>query len=209
VTVATLPVYTAAGEKAGDRDVPDALFGDSPRPELLHQVVVAELAAQRQGTAHTKTRGEVAGSGRKLWRQKGTGRARVGDRRPPNRVGGGRAMGPRARSYRQRTTPRVKRQALRAALAARATSGDLVLLEAFELTEAKTRALNAVLESVVGVKGVLLLLGEPSEIIARCGRNIPDLRVTDASNVSAYDVLAARKVIVTTDALPRLEARLS
>lgn len=206
--MATLPVYNTAGEKAGDRDVPDALFGDSPRPGLLHQVVVAELAAKRQGTAHTKTRGEVAGSGRKLWRQKGTGRARVGDRRPPNRVGGGRAMGPRARSYRQRTTPRVKRQALRAALAARAAAGDVVLLEAFELTEAKTRALNDVLESVSDVKPLLLLLGEPSDTIVRCGRNIPDLRVTEAGSVTAYDVLAARKVIITTDALPRLEARL-
>jgi len=94
----TFPVYNLEGTQTSEVELPEAVFGVRPSEALLHQTTVAALAARRQGHAHTKTRGEVAGSTRKLWRQKGTGRARVGDRRPPNRIGGGVAMGPRARS---------------------------------------------------------------------------------------------------------------
>ena len=203
-----LPVYDITGAQQEEREVSEALFGASVNEAVLHQVVVAELAAEHQGTASTKSRGEVAGSRRKLWRQKGTGRARVGDRRPPNRVGGGIAMGPRPRSYRQRVSRRLKADALRAALTARSGAGDLVLVEPFELTEAKTKALYEVLRALDAIGGALLVLAEQSEVIWRCGRNIPGLSIVDARQVNAHDVLVARKVIITTDALPGLENRL-
>ena len=205
----TLPIYDLAGTQVGESEVPDTVFGVAPAEGLLHQAVLGGLAAQRQGTAHTKTRAEVSGSGRKLWKQKGTGRARVGDSRPPNRVGGGAAMAPRMRSHRQRLSVRFKRAALRSALSARAGAGDIMLIEPFELVEQKTKAVNDILVAL-GAKGrVLLMMGEPSEIILRCGRNISGLQISDASCVNAYDVLAARTVIITSDASPRLEERLS
>lgn len=209
MSVATLPVYNIAGDQVGEQELPGVFLGESPNLGVLHQVVVAELAARRQGTAHTKKRSEVSGSGRKLWRQKGTGRARVGDRRPPHRIGGGRATGPRMRSYRQRVSAGLKEEALRSALGARAAAGEILLLEPFELTEAKTQALAEVLEAVGGRGSALLVLGQADERIARCGRNLPGLRVAEAAGVSAAQVMAARKVILTTDALPRLEARVA
>jgi large subunit ribosomal protein L4 len=207
--MATLPVHDVNGAQTGEMELPASIIGQGPNPVALHQVVTAELAAQRQGTASTKTRSEVAGSGRKLWRQKGTGRARVGDRRPPGRVGGGRVTGPRPRDYRQRIARSLKEEGLRLALEARVAAAGIMLVEPFELTVAKTRALAAVMAALGGSRGTLLVLGQPSEIIARCSRNIPEFRVTDASKLSAYDVMAARRIVITTDALAQLEARVS
>jgi len=207
--MATLPVHDVSGAQTREMDLPDSLFGAESHPVVLHQVVVAELAAKRQGTASTKTRAEVAGSNRKLWRQKGTGRARVGDRRPPSRVGGGRVTGPRPRSYRQRTPKALKKAALRSALEAQAAAGAIMLVEPFELTEAKTKALAGVLSALGGWRGALLLLGRHDAVIARCGRNIPEFSVMEAANVSAYDLMSARRVMIVTDALAQLEARVS
>jgi large subunit ribosomal protein L4 len=204
----TLPVFDSTGTQTRELEVAERLFGEAPKVAVLHQAILAELAARRQGNAHTKTRGEVAGSGHKLWRQKGTGRARVGDRRPPHRVGGGRATGPRSRSYRQRTAKGLKDAALRSALSARAAAGDVILMEPFELAEAKTRALAEVLASVGGGSGALLVLAQANEVIFRCGRNLPGLRIAEAGGVTAYEVMSARKVIIIADGLPRLEARL-
>jgi large subunit ribosomal protein L4 len=205
----TTPVFDVTGAQTREMELPELLFGAGPHAVVLHQVVLAELAAKRQGTASTKTRSEVAGSNRKLWRQKGTGRARVGDRRPPSRVGGGRVTGPRPRDYRQRTAKALKDVALRSALEARAAAGVMMFVEPFELTEAKTKALVGVVDALGGTRGTLLLLGKPDKIIVRCGRNIPDFAVSYAARVSAYDLMSARKIIITTDALAQLEARVS
>jgi large subunit ribosomal protein L4 len=207
--MATLPVHDLTGTQTGEREIPPALWGDEVNARLLHQVVTAGLAARRQGNANTKRRSEVAGSGRKLRRQKGTGRARVGDARPPHFVGGGSATGPRTRSYRQRAAKGLKEEGLRSALGVKAAAGEIMLVEPFELTEAKTRALEGVLAALGGARGALLLLAQPNEVIVRCGRNLPGLRVTDAGQVSAHDLMAARRVIIITDALALLEARVS
>ena len=205
----TVPVYNPDGSQTGELSLADGIFGVQPNRALLHQVMVAGLAAQRQGTHDTKTRGEVAGSTRKLWRQKGTGRARVGDRRPPNRTGGGVAMGPHPRSYRQRLPRASKLEGLRCALSVQVQSGGLLVLESLEMPEAKTRALKAVLDAV-GVSGrLLLVLAQPDELIWRSGRNIPGLAIRPASDVNVLDVLTARKLVVMRDAIPALEARLS
>jgi len=209
VTVPTLPVYHTDGTQAGELEVSARVFDADPKEALLHQVVVAELADARQGTAHTKTRGEVSGSGRKLWRQKGTGRARVGDRRPPHRVGGGVAAGPRMRSYRQRLSRRARAEALCSALSARARAGELTIVDALHLPEPKTRALEKILATLGAQGRALLVLAEPSDVIWRSGRNLPGLLIRPAAQLNAYDVLVARRVIIAKDAMPRLEARLS
>jgi large subunit ribosomal protein L4 len=205
----TLPVYDTTGSQTGELEVSGDVFDATPNEQLLHQVVVAGLAAARQGTAHTKTRSEVAGSGRKLWRQKGTGRARVGDRRPPHREGGGIVGGPRMRSYRQRLSRRVKAEALRSALSTRVRAGELTVIEPFELPEPKTRAVAGML-AALGVEGpALLVLAERNEIIWRCARNIPGLSIRPAAEVNARDVMAPRRVVIVKDAIARLEARVS
>jgi len=206
--MAALPRYDKTGAHAGELELP-AAFAAAPHATALHQAVRAELAGRRQGTASTKTRGEVAGSGRKLWRQKGTGRARVGDRRPPNRVGGGSVTGPRPRAYDHRTAARTKQEALRSALSARAEAGDLIILEAVELAEAKSKALRGLLDAI-GVSGdLLLVLPEHDATVWRCGRNLPGLSIAVAADVTAYDLMAARQVILTQEAVSRLEARLA
>lgn len=206
--MAALPVYDKTGAQVGELELPSA-FATTPHAVMLRQAIVAELAGRRQGTAGTKTRAEVAGSGRKLWRQKGTGRARVGDRRPPNRVGGGVAAGPRPRSYAQRLAVRHRREALRAALSARADAGDLIILESVELAQAKTKALRGLLDAIGLFEELLLVLPEHSETVWRCGRNLEGLCMTTAAMVSALDLMTARKVILTKDAISRLEARLT
>jgi large subunit ribosomal protein L4 len=205
----TLPLYNIEGTQTGEVDVPAELFDLEPNEAVLHQVVVAELAARRQGTAHTKTRAAVAGSTRKLWRQKGIGRARVGDRRPPHWTGGGVALGPQARSHRTRLPRRVKTRALCFALSAHARAGAISLLEPFELPEPKTRALQEVLDAVGLVGRGLLVIPKPDQIIWRCGRNIPGLAIRPATELTAYDVLSARSIVITRDAVAALEARLS
>ena len=206
----TVPLHDITGSQTGQVELSGQVFGAAPNRKVLHQVLVAQLAAARQGTAHTKTRAEVSGSGRKLWRQKGTGRARVGDRRPPHWEGGGVAAGPRPRSYRQRLPRRVKTEALRSALSVRAKAGQLTVVEPFELPEPKTRALQQILGSLgAQARRVLLILGQHDDIIWRCGRNIPGLIIRPAADVNGYDVLAARHVILVQDAIAPLEARLS
>ena len=205
----TVPVYDRQGSQTGELALADEVFGVRPKEGLLHQVVVAGLSAQRQGTHDTKTRGEVAGSTRKLWKQKGTGRARVGDRRSPIRSGGGVAMGPHPRSYRQRIPRGAKLEGLRSALSAQVQAGSLLVLDSIELSEAKTRVLKGILDAVGATGRALLVLAQPDEIVWRCGRNIPGLSIIPASDVNVLDVLAARKIVVTREAIPALEARFS
>ena len=205
----TLPLYDTNGSRIGELQVSASIFDAAPREALLHQVIVAELAAARQGTAQAKTRGEVSGSGRKLWRQKGTGRARVGDRRPPHRTGGGVAAGPRMRSYSQRLSRRAKAEALRSALSARARAGELTIVDALHLPEPKTKALQQILLALGAEGRALLVLAESGEVIRRCGRNIPGLTMRPAADLTAYDVLAARALIIAKEAILLLEARLS
>ena len=205
----TLPVYDTTGSQTGTLEVSPQVFAADPHEHLLHQFLVADRAAARQGTAQAKTRSEVSGSNRKLWRQKGTGRARVGDRRPPHWRGGGAAMGPRMRSHRQRLPRRMKSEALRSALSVRARAGELTVVDSFALPEPKTKALQGILLALGAQGRVLLVLAEPDQVIWRCGRNIAALQIRPAVDVNAHDVLLAHRVIIAKDAIPRLEARLS
>ena len=186
--------------------LPESIFGIRPAEHAIYQTVKAYLANQRQGTASTKTRGEVQGSGRKIWRQKGTGRARHGSITAPIFVGGGVVFGPKPRSYKEKVPKKVRRLALKSALSAKAREGAVVVVEDPALEEPKTKRMVALLRAC-GLEGskVLFATGEHSEILYKSCRNIPDLRFRYAENLCAYDVVWADVVVFTQSGLAKVE----
>ncbi len=192
-------LYANDGTPKGDLALDPAVFGIEPNLAVLHQVITAQQAAARSGTASTKTRSDVAGGGRKPWRQKGLGRARQGSIRSPQFVGGGVVFGPHPRDYSQRTPKKMKRLALRSALSARAAEGDVKVVETFDWSIPKTKQALALL-SAMGVTGkALVVLSESEAVAERSFRNLPRVLVTRPGQLAAYDVLWADAVIFTTD----------
>ena len=205
--MATLDVRSAAGKKVGSRDLPAEIFEASVNVPLMHQVVVAGLAAARAGTHSTKTRGEVTGGGRKPWRQKGTGRSRQGSIRSPQWVGGGVAHGPKPRSHEMRVNKKMKRGALRSALSDALASGKIAAVDGFGFDGPKTKdALKTM--SALGLEGrVLVVLPQPDRDIELSFRNLGSVKVTYVGSLSVYDVLYADRIVFTGDALDALEGR--
>lgn len=192
------PLYTADGAAKGEVALDAAIFGIEPNMAVMHQVVNAQLAGARRGTASTKTRGEVRGGGRKPWRQKGLGRARQGSIRAPHWVGGGVAHGPKPRDYSQRTPKKMKRLALRSALSARASEQAIKVVEPIEWAPAKTKQAAALL-SAVGAEGkTLLVLNRTDEAAYRAFRNLPNVVIVEPGHVTTYDVLWSDDVVFTT-----------
>jgi large subunit ribosomal protein L4 len=198
-------VVDQAGAVTGHVDLPEAVFGIEPNEPVMHQALLRQLANGRQGTAATKTRSEVRGGGRKPYRQKGTGRARQGSIRSPQWAGGGVVFGPHPRSYRMDMPRKQRRLALRSALSAKAQDGGLVVLEAFALEEPRTRAMTDLLRSVEAGRRVLIVLGSHNEMLEKSARNIAEVQVTLAGNLSVRDLLIAETVIVTRDAIEHIE----
>ncbi len=177
-------------------------FGIEPNVAVLHQVVVAQRAAGRAGTQSTKTRAEVSGGGRKPFKQKGTGRARQGSERAPQFTGGGIALGPKPRSYRQRTPRKMINLALRSALSDRASEGRVAVVEAWPWTEPSTKGAKAAL-AALGVEGrVLVVLGRDDEGAYKSFRNLPEVQVILAGELNAYDILCNDWVLFTAATLP-------
>ena len=195
-------LYTAAGERAGDVELNPDIFGIEPNMDVMHQVVTAQLAAARAGTHSTKTRAEVRGGGRKPWRQKGLGRARHGSIRSPQWTGGGVAHGPKPRDYSQRTPRKMKRLALRSALSARASDGQIKVVETFDVWDTpRTKNAVALLEAM-GVSGKVLLLAEDHERVAiKSFRNIDGVIASNLGQANTYDVLWAETVIMSKGTL--------
>lgn len=204
------PVITAEGEKTGDRDLPEVLFDGAVHEAAMWQVVKAYLANQRQGTASTKSRADVAGGARKPWRQKGTGRARQGSIRSPQWRGGGSVFGPRPnRNFRQDVPKQVKWLARRSAYNVRAQDGGIYLIDAIQLEAPKTKAIAALL-AAAGVPqnaelNVLVLTDGHKPIVHRSARNIPGVLVRSFGQESAYDLLWADTLIIETPALERAQ----
>jgi large subunit ribosomal protein L4 len=198
-------VVDQAGAVTGHLDLPESVFGIEPNEPVMHQALLRQLANGRQGTASTKTRSDVRGGGRKPYRQKGTGRARQGSTRSPQWAGGGIVFGPHPRSYRMDMPRKQRRLALRSALSAKAQDGGLVVLEAFELEEPRTRAITDLLRSVEAGRRVLVVLGSHNEMLEKSARNIAEVQVTLAGNLSVRDLLVAETVIVTRDAIEHIE----
>lgn len=192
------PLYAADGESKGTVNLDPGIFGIEPNLAVLHQVVTAQLAAKRAGTASTKTRAEVRGGGAKPWRQKGLGRARHGSIRSPIWVGGGVAHGPKPRDYAQRTPKKMKKLALRSALSARASEEAVVVIDSIEWTEPKTRRAKELLAAVGADAKTLIVLNRTDTIAAKSFRNLPQVSVVEPGHVTAYDVLAADRVMFTS-----------
>ncbi|HVC05599.1 MAG TPA: 50S ribosomal protein L4 [Candidatus Acidoferrales bacterium] len=203
--MSTARVVDQAGAVTGSVDLPEAVFGIEPNEPVMHQALLRQLANSRQGTSSTKTRSEVRGGGRKPWRQKGTGRARQGSTRSPQWEGGGVVFGPHPRSYRMDMPRKQRRLALRSALSAKAQDGGVVVLEAFTLDVPQTSAVTAMLRTVDAGKRVLVVLGSHNEMLEKSARNITEVQVTLAGNLSVRDLLIAETVIVTRDAIEHIE----
>ena len=197
-------VYNQQGEAVGELELSERVFGAPVNQGLLHQAVVAHLANRRQGTSETKTRAQVAGGGRKPWRQKGTGRARQGSIRSPLWRKGGVVFGPHQRSYRQALPRKMRRAALRAALSARALSGDLVVLDRIDLPEVKTKAFAAVL-TALGAQKALFVSEAMRPELNLSARNLVTAEAAVAQDLSVYQVLRHPKLVCTRDAISRLE----
>jgi large subunit ribosomal protein L4 len=200
--VSSVDVINAEGSTTGSVDLPDAIFDVQANIPLMHQVVVAQLAAARQGTHKVKTRGEVAGGGKKPYKQKGTGRARQGSIRAPQFAGGGVVHGPVPRDYSQRTPKKMKAAALRGALSDRARDGRVHVVEAFVTGETpSTKAAVATLRKATESRKVLVVLGSLDELNWVSLRNEPTVHLIEAGQLNTYDVLVADEVVFTSDAL--------
>src|SRR6266487_2203116 len=202
--MATAPLLDRSGKKVSDRELPAELFEAPVNVPLMHQVVVAGAAAQRAGTHSTKTRGEVSGGGVKPWRQKGTGRARQGSIRSPHWAGGGVAHGPKPRDYAMRVNKKMKRAALRSALADAAASGKLAVVEGLTFDGPRTRDAVGVLRALDLRGRVLVVLSEPDEAVEKSFRNLPEVKIVYPGNLSTYDLLAADRVLFTSASLDLL-----
>src|SRR6201991_5179549 len=200
--MASVDVITVAGEKSGSVELPADIFDAQSNIPLMHQVVVAQLAAARRGTHKAKTRGEVRGGGKKPYKQKGTGRARQGSLRAPQFTGGGVVHGPVPRDYRQRTPKKMKAAALRGALSDRARGGHVHVVEAFVSGETpSTKAAIATLRKATESRKVLVVLSSTDELNWVSLRNEPTVHLIEAGQLNTYDVLVADEVVFTKDAL--------
>ena len=198
----TVDVHAPGGKKAGKAELPGEIFDVQTNIPLIHQVVVAQLAAARQGTHSTKTRGEVRGGGSKPWRQKGTGRARHGSRRSPIWTGGGTVHGPKPRDYSQRTPKKMIAAALRGSLSDRARDGQVFVVSELVSGEVpSTRTALETLEQLGELKKVLVVLDRFEEVAWLSLRNVPTIHVLAVDQLNAYDVLVADSVVFTSAAL--------
>ena len=205
----TVDVVNNANEKVGTVDVSDEVFGGRVKVDLIHESVIRANAADRQGTHATKNRALVSGSGKKPWRQKGTGRARVGEIRNPLWRKGGTVFGPQPRSYEYQLPKKVEKGALRQALAAKFQGGDVIVVEAFAADEIKTKAAAALLKTI-GVEGKALLVAvKPEEKFALSVRNLAGIRMLPSNRITARDVMDTRKVVLTQAALEKLQEALA
>lgn len=203
----SVEVISLLQERKGTVNLDDRFFGVTVRPDLLHEAVVMQLANRRQGTASTKTRGEVRGGGKKPWKQKGTGRARAGSIRSPLWRGGGITFGPRPRTYAQRYPRQKARIALYGALTAKLQEGALKVVDDFPLTEPKTRVLMAMLRGLHLEGKTLILMDSPSMELERSARNIPYVTVRDLWHVNVYDLLRHKYLLIKRQDLEALQQK--
>jgi large subunit ribosomal protein L4 len=203
-----IDVVNAQNEKVGSLDLRDEVFGGRVKTDLIHESVVHANAAARRGTHATKTRGLVSGTGKKPWRQKGTGRAQVGEARNPLWRKGGTVFGPRPRSYDYHLPRKVEKGALRAALSQKLRDGAVTVIDALTVAEIKTKAAAEMLRRL-GVDGKTLLVDvKPEDKLALSVRNIDGVRLLPSNRISARDVMDTRKVVLTRAAIEKLQEAL-
>ena len=202
--MANVSVYNMEGKEVGTIELNDAIFGIEANEHVMHLAVVQYLANQRQGTQSTKTRAEVRGGGRKPYRQKGTGRARQGSIRSPQWVGGGVVFAPKPRDYRMSLNKKLKRVALKSALSAKVANEKLIVLDSIELPEQKTRAMVKVLANLK-VEKALIVTSDVCDTVVRTARNIQGVATATVGTLNTYDVLKYDALILTKDAVEKVE----
>ena len=200
-----VPVYSLAGEVVEHIDISDQVFAVSFNQAVVHQALVRQRANARQGTADTKTRGEVAGAKGKLFRQKGTGMARAGSRRSPLRRGGGIVFGPHPRSYRQAMPRKMRQLALRCVLSAKAGDGELMVLEQLKLDEPRTKEMVNILAALGVDSSSLIVTSEPEENVVKSARNLPGIKTISANLLNVVDLLSYRMLLMTVAAVRKVE----
>ena len=204
-----VPIKDTNGADKGEQEAKFTPVDDDKGNQAVHEAVVAYNAAQRSGNACTKTVGEVAGTGAKPWRQKGTGRARTGSRRTPIFTGGGVAHGPKQRDYSKKVNTKTRRLALRKALTERINAGEVIVVDSLKLESHKTKALAEQIESLAAEGTVLLVNGEADGNLALAARNIPLVELVEAESLNTYEVLRPDTVIISKDALEKVASRLN
>jgi len=203
--MATIDIYNQKGEKVDGVEIADSVFSIEPNIHVMHEVVRAQLAARRQGTHQTKTRGKVSGGGRKPWRQKGTGRARQGSTRAPQWKGGGTVFGPHPRSYAFKVPSKVVKLAMRSALSAKLADDELMVVDTIEFEKPRTKDAVAVLEAL-GIKGrITLVIGEDDMNTYLSFRNLEDVRIITMRESNTYDFIDNKKLVFTLASLKYIE----
>jgi large subunit ribosomal protein L4 len=205
--MAKADVININGEKVGEVELNDDIWGTEVKPHLMHDVVVMQLANRRRGTASSKTRGDVAGGGQKPWRQKGTGRARAGSSTSPLWAGGGVAHGPKPREYNISVPRKVRRSALRSALTTRYQEASVKVLDKLALDAISTKTFFAILKGLSLTKPLVVVDGK-DELLEKSARNIPYVKVLRVEGLNVYDVIRHEQFVVTLDAVKRIEEAL-
>jgi len=200
-----VPVYNLTREVVKHIEISDAVFGVSFNQAVVHQAMVRQRANARQGTSSTKTRSEVSGTSKKLFRQKGTGYARGGSRRSPLRRGGGITFGPKPRSYRQAMPKKMRQLAIRCVLSAKAGDGELIVLEQLKLDEPKTKEMAQILATLGVDSSALIATSEPEENVIKSARNLPGIKTTPASLINVIDILSYKMLLMTEAAVRKVE----
>lgn len=200
-----VPVLNMAGDRVGEIELRDDIFAAPINKTAMHQALVRQLANARRGTHKVKTRGEVAGGGRKPWRQKGTGRARQGSTRAPHWRGGGSVFGPTPRSYEQKMPRKMRHVAMRSALSAKAGNEQLVVVQELSLAQPKTKEMVGILRNLKVDSSALILLPQRNANVELSARNLPDVKALQAGYLNMRDLLGHRTLVVTTDAINEIE----
>jgi large subunit ribosomal protein L4 len=200
----TVALYNINGEQVGEVTLKEEIFGVDVHESVLHDAVIMQLAGRRQGTHDTKTRSEVSGGGRKPWRQKGTGRARHGTIRSPIWRGGGIVFGPHPRKYGYNLPKKVRRLALKSALSSKVSTGDILILDELKLEQPKTSDMARILNNLK-VGDALLVTAGKDETVEKSARNIPNIKSLTAEGLNVYDILSYDKLVITKDAVLRVE----
>ena len=202
--MANVSVYNMEGKEVGTIELNDSVFGVELNEHLVHMAVVQQLANNRQGTQKAKTRSEVRGGGRKPWRQKGTGHARQGSTRSPQWTGGGVVFAPVPRDYSFKLNKKEKRAALKCALSSRVTDGKLIVVDELKLDEIKTKKFQAVMDNLKVTKA-LVVLGDMDNNVILSARNIPNINTAQVNNINVYDILKGDTLVLTKDAVAKIE----
>ena len=200
-----IDVYDITGKKVSEVELKEEIFGIKPNEDLVHAAVVNYLANQRQGTQSTKTRAEVRGGGRKPWRQKGTGRARQGSIRAPQWIKGGIALGPKPRSYRYSINKKERRIAIKSVLSSKILENQLTVVDKIDFKEIKTKNMVTALKDLKIEGKILIMLTEKNENVQKSARNIEGVKTTLVNTINVYDLLKYNRLVVTLDAVKKLE----